>query len=94
MDDDENKLVDKDGIKDDENNDTAKKEIGVNTDLNGVEKTEKTSNTFLYIYKDPEFFKKFNRTSKNDFFEKSPKTKKIIFFDFFQDFQNLYKIKP
>ena len=47
MDDDKNKLVDKDGIKDDENNDTAKKEIGVNTDLNGIEKTEKTSNKYL-----------------------------------------------
>ena len=41
MDDDENKLADKDGIKDDENNDTAKKEIGVNTDLNGIEKKRK-----------------------------------------------------
>ena len=47
MDDDENKLVDKDGIKDDENNDTAKKEIRVNTDLNGIEKTEKTTNKYL-----------------------------------------------
>ena len=46
-DDDENKLVDKDGIKDNENNGTAKKEIGVNTDLNGIEKTEKTSNKYL-----------------------------------------------
>ena len=47
MNDDENKLVDKDGIKDDENNDTAKKELGVNTDLNSIEKTEKTSIVFL-----------------------------------------------
>ena len=47
MDDDENKLVDKDGIKDDENNEIAKKEIGVNTDLSGIEKTEKTSNKYL-----------------------------------------------
>ena len=47
MDDDENKLVDKDGINDDENNDTAKKEIRVNTDLISIEKTEKTSNKYL-----------------------------------------------
>ena len=47
MDDDENKLVEKDGIKDDANNEIAKKEIGVNTDLNGIEKTEKTSNKYL-----------------------------------------------
>ena len=49
MDDDENKLVDKDGIKDDENNGTAKKEIGVNTELNGIEKTEKTSILTQYL---------------------------------------------
>ena len=41
MDDNENKLVDKDGIKDDENNEIAKKEIGVNTDLKSVEKQRK-----------------------------------------------------
>ena len=47
MDDDENKLVDKDGIKDDENNEIAKNVKRVNTDLNGIEKTEKTSNKYL-----------------------------------------------
>jgi hypothetical protein len=44
--------------------------------------------TFLYIYKDGEFFKKFKKLGKQDFFEKSPKTKKIIFLVFPQDLQN------
>ena len=34
------------------------------------------------------FQKSMKEIEKNDFFEKSPKTKKNIFFDFFQDFQN------
>ena len=61
-----------------------------NSILRALEVWEKSSiaRTFLYIYKDPEFFKKFKKHEKNDFFEKSPKTEKIIFFDFFQDFQN------
>ena len=43
------------------------------------------SYTFIRIRN---FSKNLKKLEKNDFFEKSPKTKKIIFFDFFQDFQN------
>ena len=43
------------------------------------------SYTFIRIRNFPKNLKKLE---KNDFFEKSPKTKKIGFFDFFQDFQN------
>ena len=43
------------------------------------------SYTFIRIQN---FSKNLKKLEKNDFFEKSPKTQKIIFFDFFQDFQN------